>query len=188
MISVVNTTDPLQPLRFAIQDRPVTAPPSPWIKCAHYAVSGLFDVGFDRDTELLLVQSSSGRGVFDCLTGEKVARDYEEDSSADLYLECEGIGPLAGKSIRMAGISGGGLPVASSDGWCVETVTLNWPEHHLLLVEPGSWLYGQRYNRPWVFHKLAVERELRAFGFSWSGKSLVIATSSDLIVYRLQGR
>jgi hypothetical protein len=86
----------------------------------------------------------------------------------------------------MSGISGGGLPVASSDGWSVETVALNWPDQHLLLVEPGSWLYGALCNWPWVFHTLAVERELRAFGFSWSGKSLVIATSSDVIVYRLR--
>jgi hypothetical protein len=47
-------------------------------------------------------------------------------------------------------------------------------------------LYGALCNWPWVFHTFAVERELRAFGFSWSGNSLVIATSSDLIVYRLR--
>ncbi|RYF48682.1 MAG: hypothetical protein EOO38_09580 [Cytophagaceae bacterium] len=92
--------------------------------------------------------SSSGRGVFDCLTGEKVARDYTDNVVTDPYLECEGIGPLAGRLIRMSATSGGGLPVASSDGWSVETVALNWPDHHLLLVESGSWLYGALCNWP----------------------------------------
>ena len=178
------TTDHLAPLRAAIHDRKITAPPHPWIEIARYCVAGLFDIGFHRDSELLLVVSSSGRGVFDCLTGAKIARDYADDVLTDAYLECEGIGPLATMNIRTSGISGGGLPVASPDGWCVETVTLSWPEHHLLLVEPGSWLYGERYKQPCAFHKLAVERELRAFGFSWSGKSLVIATSGELVVYR----
>lgn len=180
------TTAHLESLRSTIQDRQVTSPPYPWIESARYVVAGLLEVGFHRDSDLLLGLSASGLGVFDCLTGEKVAREHGEFFFPNRYLECEGIGPLAGSTIRMSGVSGGGLAVAAPDNWHVETVTLTWPDHHLLLVEPDSWLHGERYNRPWVFYKLAVERELRAFGFSWSGNSLVIATSGSLTIYRRQ--
>ncbi|QKZ04049.1 hypothetical protein [Pseudomonas eucalypticola] len=76
-------TDHLTPLRCAIHDRKMTPPSSPWIEAARYCVAGLFDIGFHRDSELLLVVSSSGRGVFDCLTGAKIARDYADDVLTD---------------------------------------------------------------------------------------------------------
>ncbi|MNT83089.1 hypothetical protein D3C72_2229080 [compost metagenome] len=83
----------------------------------------------------------------------------------------------------MAGINGGGLPLATADGWMIEDIILAWPEQHLLLVEPGSWLHGARYNRPALFHKLGVELEVRAFGFSYTGLSLVIATAAEVVVF-----
>lgn len=173
----------LDPLRQTIQHQPLTAPPAPWMQTARFTVAGLLEVGFDRDSELLLIASSSGRSVLDCQRGEKVARDRTDNLGSDRYLDAHGIGPLSGRVIRMAGISGGGLPLATADGWMVEDIILAWPEQHLLLVEPGSWLHGERYGRPAVFHKLGVELEVRAFGFSYSGLSLVIATAGEVLVW-----
>ncbi len=178
------STSHLDPLRATIHQTQVSLPPAPWEIAAQFVVAGLLDVGFDRDSELLLVSSSSGLSVIDCVTGQKVARDYSEKPLTDWYLECRGIGPLEGRTIRMAGIYGGGLPLTALDGWTVETVCLQWPHRHLLLLEPGSWLHGARYNRPWTFHKLAIESELRAFGFSYTGLTLVIATSGEVVIYR----
>jgi hypothetical protein len=54
---------------------------------------------------------------------------------------------------------------------------LDWPAKILLVTEPGSWLYGRGYGKRDEFFKLAKESDLRAFGFSWTGLSLIIATS-----------
>ena len=118
------TTSHLDPLRATIHQTQVSLVPSPWEIAGKFVVVGLLDVGFDRDSELLLVSSSSGLGVIDCVTGQKVARDNSETLFTDRYLECQGIGPLEGKTIRMAGIYGGSLPRTATDGWTVETVCL----------------------------------------------------------------
>lgn len=176
-------TSHLDPLRKEIEQLPITPPPAPWQLKARFTVAGLLEVGFDRDSELLLIASSSGRSVIDCRSGERVARDRTDNLGSDRHLETRGIGPLFDRIIRMAGINGGGLPVATADGWMIEDITLAWPAQHLLLVEPGSWLHGARYHRPAVFHKLAVELEVRAFGFSYSGLSLVIASGGEVMVF-----
>lgn len=178
------TTSHLDPLREVINQCRPSRPPSPWEIAGEFTVASLYDVGFDHESELLLVSSSSGLGLFDCVTGQKIARDMSEGPLTDRFLECKGIGALENKTIRMAGIFGGSLPSTTPDGWTVETVTLKWPEHHLLLLEPGSWLHGAECNQPSGFYKLAIETELRAFGFSYSGLTLVVATSADVVIYR----
>lgn len=178
------TKSHFDPLKTQISQCPKSLPSSTWEIAGEFTVANLFDVGFDRESELLLVSSSSGLRLFDCVTGQKIARDTSEEALTDRFLDCRGIGALEHKTIRMAGIYGGGLPSITQDGWQVETVTLQWPEHHLLLVEPNSWLYGADYNRPSTFHKLATESDVRAFGFSYSGRTLLIATSGDITFYR----
>ncbi len=162
------------------------SPPPPWTLVCNVAVGGLKSVGFAPHSELLLVASHSGRGLFDCSTGSRVARDPDnayEDSPHTL--EAAGIGPLEGRAIKMAGLEGGGLPLTSPQGWLMESLVLDWPETTLLLVEPGSDLYGDMYGKPAVMHKIFVGLELRAWGFSSTGHSLVVATSSDLTIYHI---
>jgi hypothetical protein len=50
----------------------------PWKKIANHAVGGLFQIGYAEDSDLLLVLSHNGRGIFDCLTGERIARDTKD--------------------------------------------------------------------------------------------------------------
>jgi hypothetical protein len=90
-----------------------------------------------------------------------------------------GIGPLEGKRIRLAGLHGGGLLNCGREGWWVEALAIDWPDVNLLLVEPWQSIFRESAR----FAKLAVAREVRAFGFSETGASLVLATSSDLTVY-----
>ncbi|BAY81797.1 hypothetical protein NIES267_12740 [Calothrix parasitica NIES-267] len=120
--------------------------------------------------------------MVDCSTGEKTARDYEDDYE-NQYLEAEGIGCLKGKIIKMAGLLGGGLPISTEDDWCLESVTINFPEEMILLVEPGSDLYGMTYDKPDNFTKIEQRETIRAYGFSYTGNTFIIATSSDLIIY-----
>lgn len=174
----------LEALKIKLKAATITAPPYPWQQVTILPVGGLRAVGYDRHSDLLLIVSSQGRGVVDCLSGQKVARDYEEYHGDEKHLEAEGIGPLAGKTIYMTGLHGGGLPLQTEDTWRLEIVTLDWPVNDIFLFAPSSWIYGSFVAKPDHSVKLASEAELRACGFSHTGCSFVIATASDLTIYR----
>jgi hypothetical protein len=173
----------LDGIRAKIRSTPRGAPPSPWKHVTTIAIGGLTAVGFDRDSELLLVVSSRGRGVIDATSGAKVARDDTEYYEDDRYLEAAGIGPLSNAIVRLSRLAGGGLPRGTSDGWSVELVAAEWPVADVLLFAPGAWLYGSLHGKPDEFTKVASESELRAAGFSYSGRSLIVATSSDIVIF-----
>ncbi len=111
-----------------VRASPVETPP-PWRAVGAFAVGGLTDIGFSPRSDLVLVVSGNGRGVFDCVAGERVARDpsVPKDGETDwqdcFHLDAEGIGPLAGRRVRTAGLHGGGLPRLTRDGWSVEQCT-----------------------------------------------------------------
>jgi hypothetical protein len=151
--------------------------PPPWRPLPVYGVGGLFQVGYAAGTDLLLVLSSQGRGVFDCIAGEKVARDYAEahDFFDPIRLTAAGIGPLDGKAVRMAGLFGGGLPLTTTDGWLLEVQARAWPTHSVFLSAPGS--------REPVCIGDDGACEMRACGFSETGQSFVIATSCELAMF-----
>lgn len=172
----------LEPLKRKLLTLEVEKPPPPWELKTVISVGGLCSVGFDRGTENLLILSHQGRGVVDCFTGKKTARDYE-DYYQNKYLEAEGIGCLKGKLINMAGLLGGGLPIITEDDWCLESVTIYFPEEMILLIEPGSDLYGMTCNRPDNLTKIGQQAAIRAYGFSHTGQSLIVATSSDVTIY-----
>jgi hypothetical protein len=174
----------LKPVADHIRGLPIALPPAPWIKAGAASVGGLTDVGFARGSDILLVISSQGRGLFDCLSGLKIARDPDDLFDFDTAnLEAPGMGVAEGISIHTAGLHGGGLARLTNDGWCAEQLFIDWPDASLLLVPPGSWIFGKAFNKISNYTKLAVDSTVRAWGFSPTGKSLVIATSSDLIIY-----
>lgn len=181
--------DHLLPLIERVRAASVQGPPPPWRLVASHAIGGLTDVGFGRASDLLLVVSHQGRGVFDCLTGQRIARDADIPESDDehwqdeLNLEATGIGPLAGQIVRTSGVAGGGLALMTRDHWAAERLAVDWPFESLLLVAPNSCIYETRPDRSSAFTKLAEEREVRAWGFSPTGKSLILATSSDVTIY-----
>jgi len=176
-------TKHLDPLRKELRELQTRSPPQPWQKVGEFAVGGLLSIGFDRESELLLIVSSTGRGVVDCQSGQRVARDDGEYYEDNMYLEAVGIGPLQGKILRVSGLHGGGLPVTAGDGWSVEIITLDWPACEILLLEPFASLYDSLDGKPSRFHKIGNELELRACGFSYSGHSFVVATPSDITIY-----
>ncbi len=168
-------------IRSAIQK-----PPAPWKHCATWPVGGLFQVGYAENSDLLLVLSSQGRGIFDCLTGEKLARDYVEahDFFDPIRLLAQGFGPLEGKSIRMAGLFGGGLPLTTKDEWFLEEEAPAGPTRSILLTPPTvKHEDGRIMNGESVVIGDEGACELRAYGFSETGRSLVIAISCDLITF-----
>lgn len=169
----------LESLRKRIREAEVQAPPSPWGITGCNAVGGLTEVGFADDSDLLLVVSWQGRAIFDCRTGSRLARDRAEPD--DYWYDgrrqrAKGIGQLGDMNIRLTGLHGGGLSNCGRDGWSIESMAIDWPAESLVLVSPWQSIYDNETS----FTKLAVETELRAFGFSDTGESLVIATSSDV--------
>ncbi len=125
----------------------------------------------------------SGR-VIDCRTGEKVARDDADYYADSDTLEADGIGPLEGQRIRVAGIHGGGLSHVTKDGWLIELHPLSWPEEEFFLCPPGQTMLWNRPDQQPALSKICpFPTSLVAYGFSPTGQSLVIATSSEVAIH-----
>ncbi|MFF3329166.1 hypothetical protein ACFYWX_06320 [Streptomyces sp. NPDC002888] len=192
------TKEELSPYQRALRDRflavPVLSAPEPWesvfTSCA--AVGGLLGIGFavhpDSGHDLVMVVSQDGHGLFDAVTGEKIARDRDpdpQDSTPDSApdLSCPGLGPIAGSRVHIAGLFGGGLHSTTGDGWTVEVVTPAWPNERVLLSHGDGMPHRGPHGERWwhVFH--SNYSELRAVGFSPSGQTLAVATSSDVTLW-----
>ncbi|MFH9861640.1 hypothetical protein [Streptomyces sp. NPDC017202] len=192
----------LSAYQLAMRDRllaaPVVAAPAPWRSvfgsCA--AVGGLLGIGFavhpGSGNDLVMVVSQDGHGLFDAVTGERIARDRDPgpeggmpDESEDL--SCPGLGPVAGRRVRIAGLFGGGLHTGTADGWSVEVVQPAWPHERVLLSRGDGLPHRGPHGEKWwhVFH--SNYSTLRAVGFSPSGRTLAVATSSDLTLWSRDG-
>jgi hypothetical protein len=162
---------------------PVESPPAPWGLIAEYAGGGLRQIGFVPDSDLLLVVSSNGAGLFDCSTGVRLERDYEYELSfsEEVQLTATGIGPVAGQQLRMAGLHGGGLRHMTEDGWKLEVKAERWPNHDIYLDVPFE---PRNASRP-APTKVADDDgcELRSHGFSETGRSFVVALSCTLMIF-----
>ncbi len=139
---------------------------------------GLFGVGFADGSDLLLIATHDGRGVVDCVSGETVARDpdpsfpFDEDS-----LMAEGIGPLAGQEIPIAGeIYGGALPRTTLDGWRLTGDLSNSSDDEIQLLAPNG-----TAREPGKFFGFVPE--IRVFGFSPTGRSFVIGTGAEVFTF-----
>ncbi|MDQ1051587.1 hypothetical protein QFZ76_009823 [Streptomyces sp. V4I2] len=137
-------------MRNRLLAAPVVPAPEPWQPVFEYAygvpVGGLLGIGFATHPasghDLVMVVSHDGHGLFDAVTGEKIARDRDpapEDSTPDAVadLSCPGLGPITGSRVRIAGLFGGGLHTTTTDGWTLEVVTPAWPNERVLLATVG---------------------------------------------------
>ena len=158
-----------------------------WEPCIEMAVGGLTEVAFSRIyPHLLLIISSSGRGVLDCLSGEIIARDHEDygDWYDSVGLACTGIGPLSSETLSIAGLCGGGLPMYNWYGETLERVSPEWPLEMLIWCPPGKSALIASHKEGCL--RLANDY-FRCVGFSWDGELILSATSSDITVWKRQG-
>ncbi len=160
-------------------------PPPLWQHLTTAAVGGLVAVGFEDDSSALLVVSWSGRSLFDVSTGERLARDRDDDvakwTSAD-YVAAQGIGPLEGVPVVVAGLWGGGLQRVTADDWSVSVVAPDWPDERVILQPPGCGILSEGHSDGCV-QIAQPSNEVRACGFSRDGTTLVLATTSDLSIW-----
>ncbi|MEU2391432.1 hypothetical protein [Streptomyces sp. NPDC007369] len=186
-------TEYQQRLRDRYLAAPVMPAPTPWQPVLDRAIpiGGLLGIGFAGHPatghDLVMVVSHSGHGLFDAVTGEKIAREQDPDpatSTPDAHpdLTCPGLGPIAGNAVSIAGLFGGGLHSTTPDGWTLDIVSPEWPHDRVILSADGGAHRGPAGGTWWhVFH--SDYSELRAAGFSPSGRTLAVATSSDLAIW-----
>lgn len=163
--------------------------PAPWraVLTNRTPIGGLLGIGFAPHPadgrDLVMVVSSNGHGLFDTQTGQKIARDHDPDlDTSTTDLTCPGLGPLTGTQVRIAGLLGGGLHTTTPNGWTLDVVAPDWPDHRVVLSADGGVNNGPPGGQWWhIFH--ADYSELRTAGFSPSGRTLAVATSSDLTLW-----
>ncbi|MEV0167745.1 hypothetical protein [Nonomuraea fuscirosea] len=186
-------SDYQQRLRQHFLAAPVVQAPAPWqpVLDNRTPIGGLLGIGFavhpESRRDLVMVVSHNGHGLFDAVTGEKIARDRDPDpdtSTPDTSpdLTCPGLGPIAGTRVHIAGLFGGGLHSTTPDGWCLDVVSPEWPNDRVLLSADGG-IYKDPPGEGWwhIFH--ANYSTFRAAGFSPSGLTLAVATSSDITLW-----
>ncbi|MEV6139127.1 hypothetical protein AB0L63_24305 [Nocardia sp. NPDC051990] len=192
-IGDVLLSDYQQQLRDRFLAAPVLPTPAPWqqVLDSRTPIGGLLGIGFavhpDNGHDLVMVVSHNGHGLFDAVTGEKIARDREPDPDTSTPedspdLTCPGLGPIIGTRVHIASLFGGGLHHTTTDGWALDIVAPEWPNDRVLLSAHGD-IYKDPPGRGWwhIFH--ANYSTFRAAGFSPSGLTLAIATSSDLTLW-----
>ena len=150
--------------------------PAAWQKRAVVALGGLFQVGFADGQDLLLVHAAQERRIYDTVWAERLAFDDKEpmDTFDTVRLVADGFALLSEQTVRMAGLFGGGLLRVTQDGFSLEEEAPDWPTRRVVLTSPDR-------SRTLVADDGACE--LRAFGFSQTGLSFVIATSCELLMF-----
>ncbi|MBM3098584.1 hypothetical protein JRX38_11270 [Gluconobacter cerinus] len=159
-----------------LENNMVDSPPPPWSKVGIVLVGGLYQVGYAKDRDIILIHSSSKLTLTDTITGERLAVGQEEFVSAEHYrrLRMPGFGCMAGEIIPTAGIWGGCLPRKTSDGFSLCKRDSFWPVPDVDLIYPsGREVCVSTHN----------VCDIRAYGFSDTYMSFVIATESDVQIF-----
>ncbi|MEO6978004.1 MAG: hypothetical protein ABJA76_16785 [Mucilaginibacter sp.] len=152
-----------------------------------FAIGGLENIGYIDNNDTLIVLSGQGRGVFDCLTGQKIYRDDEnwwqdfDEATSTIHVNIVNIS----SGIKTSGLFGERkLPSRTVDGWEL-SLSDPYPD------DPPF----EKYNVQSVFLKHGVQDkeifvakdgpcEVRAFGFSDTGNTFVVALSCELIIWK----
>lgn len=141
-------------------------------------MGGLWALGFDEEERIYCI-TSAGLGVIDPISGQKLARDYDDNHYDDASEKVAAIGPTTAPWIEVAGDRGGivtayRLPVSSSDAWHVRCKRRPWTaKSRVDLVAPD----GRATH-------IANVETLYAFGFSPSGRILVLGESHTVWIFR----
>jgi hypothetical protein len=157
-----------------------------WTHKNTFAIGGLENVGFDNH-DYLTVLSSQGIGIFDCLRGEKIFRDaghewWNDFNEANSTIT--GYGILSGCVIQTGGMYGEDcLNKTTADGWQLELTTPSPapPPFEKYMVQKIYLTHKESGHRELIGQDSPCE--LRAYGFSDTGNTLIIALSCDLIIW-----
>lgn len=170
-----------------IESMPESAPPKPWVKKFKFDRSGLLEIGFAESSDLLLLVSWDDRVVLDCLTGAVLAREGHKeigDWHDEFNSWCLGIGPISRCRIRIAGLWGGGLCCYTEDSWCLRVFNSENCRDAFVILEPPNLDFTDPDEASSCTRlEIPTLDTFRACGFSPTGKSIVAADASGVIVY-----
>ncbi len=176
------------PVAAALRGADIATAPGPWRPLAPRAIGGLTALGFARGDDTLLVTSANGQSVIDGTSGEIRYRNREADGVDPAALKGTRLDHPADERFDLAGLYGGGLRSQTNDGWSVEVLGLE-ARAMCLLHPPNASIHNLRPERAAQgkearFCLMGAEREpIRAFGFSWTGRCLALATPSTLLLW-----
>ena len=155
-----------------------------WTTVTRFAVGGLEAVGFDEQSDELVVVSSQGQGIFDPGSGERVYRDRSQDGYDWKTLSARrGDKPDAGL-IRMSGIHGGQLRTVTDDGWTLQTVVYERPKTRLILGTSNYTVTASKLPPRDKWFVLGDACEFRVWGFSPTGNILIWSDEVDIHMLR----
>ena len=159
-----------------------------WTYKNTFAIGGLENIGYAPNQDFLIVLSGQGQGIFNCKTGEKIARQYDDLNWWDKFDQTTnsivGFDVLENVEIKTCGLYGDdNLSKITQDNW---TLIITEPEpddkpfekylvKRIYLVSPDK--------KEKIFVGKDGACELRAFGFSETGDTFIIALSCDLTIY-----
>jgi hypothetical protein len=173
----------LWPVADLLNNAAVGQIPDPWSDIAYVAVGGLEAVGFETVTERMLVVSSTGQSVIDCQTGEKLHRDRQRSAYDSSTLTAWPTNQDEDNRIQMCGLHGGALRTVTDDGWSIDAIPIYWPKYFFVLNHPNSSVFMSKLGRPVHISVLANDYQPRAFGFSWSGKTLIKSDGAGIYIW-----
>lgn len=162
-----------------------------WKKIGYQPVSGLREIGFIKNSDFLMVLGNQGRTVYDCLTNEKVERD-RQDYYTENWNYVTGIIQGIGKFIKEEIICGGfeypdPIEKTTNDDWKIEIEKAIKPDYNgELKTTEVMYLVQHRSNLRFeinIFHYSIT----RAYGFSNTGNSFVIAESDGVKIWTRNG-
>lgn len=113
-----------------------------WTHKNTFAIGGLENVGFAQGQDHLMVLSSQGQGIFNCLTGEKVARLHNNDDWWDNFDETThsivGFDVLDSIVVPTCGLYGEDTLVKTTgDGWMLQ-ISASEPDDKPFQQFPGA--------------------------------------------------
>jgi hypothetical protein len=151
-----------------------------------YAIGGLLNIGYSDNTDMLIVLSSQGRGIFNCLTGEVTFRDDEDwyPDFDEINGTIKGFGSEINKLVKVAGVnSKNKLPIKTTDGW---DLILTEPQPDKPPFERFN-IQNIFLNNPSIENQIFITNdgpcELKAFGFSDTHKSFVVGLSCEITIW-----
>lgn len=162
-----------------------------WKKIGYQPVGGMREAGFIETTDYLMVLGSQGRTILNCLTNKKIERDrqdyYLENWNSDTGI-IEGIGIFKDKEIICGGFEyPDNLPKSTNDSWIIHIQDENRINYKgNLKVAKVMYMFNQRFDTKIevnVFHYSIT----RAYGFSPTGKTFVIAEPEGITIWIRNG-
>lgn len=154
----------------------------PWTYRTIIQVGGCRYVGFDVNTNLLLICSTAGRGVVDCASGIVIARERSEYEPERQEI-ANGIGPLSQSIVNVMNVnyqkSGVSNPIVPKN--CNKWTIVSDSRYSIFLVPPYSHSCDD-YVCIWDERKDAAS-PLSSFAISHSEKYIAIASSSEVFIY-----